>query len=114
MKKYFYLIIKVILFFISVSGLFYVLEYGPSLDFLHKLFAPLLLATFTTVFVFKPVFSRFGLIFAISCLGLMILLNLFNLNDLSSQIGGFGFSLLIITISLYFPQIIKKGRIEKF
>lgn len=105
------LTLKMVFFFIISFGGFYILEYGFTFDSTGKLLVPLLLSGFTTIMLFKPKFKRYILFLSGVCLALMIF---FNLLSLSKDVGNFGFSLLIVTIFLYLPQLIKKGRVEKF
>lgn len=102
--------------FLSVIslGVFYILEYGFVFDSSSKLLKPVLLSGLTTIMFLKPDLKRYVLFLIGICLALMILFNFLNFLSFSSIIGEFGFSLLIVTIFLYLPQIIKKGHIEKF
>ncbi len=109
-----YLILKPFLTTIFLLGIFYILEYGFNFDSWERLPQPLLLSILTTIMVFKPNFRRFILFMTGFCLVLMMIFNLLNLPNFSKVIGDFGFSLLVITIVLYLPKIIKKGYIEKF
>lgn len=105
------------IFLSAVSlGVFYILEYGFAFgfDLSSKLLKLGLLSGLTTVMFLKPDFKRYVLFLIGICLVLMILFNLLNFLSFSSIMGEFGFSLLIVTIFLYLPQIIKKGHIEKF
>lgn len=108
------LIFKMIIFFILFLGAFYILEYGTVWDSINKFPRPIFLSGFTVFMLFHPKFKRQVFIFSIICLILMILTSIFGWLDLSSTIGSFGFSLLIVTLCLYIPQIIKKGQIDKF
>ncbi len=105
------LILKMVLFSVVFLVGFYILEYGFTFDSTGKLLVPLLLSAFTTIMLFKPKFKRHILFFSGVCLALMIF---FNLLSFSKDVGNFGFSLLIVTIFLYLPELIKKGRVEKF
>ena len=103
------------LIFATLSfGVFYILEYGFNFDNSNKFFTPFLLSLLTMIMLFRPEFKRYSLILTGVCLVLMILASLFNLLNFSNVLGSFGFSLLIVTIALYLPQIIKKGHIERF
>ena len=95
-------------------GIFYILEYGFNFDSWRFLAQPLLLSAITTIMIVKPHFKRYILFLISFCLVLMIISNLLNLLSFSKIIGDFGFSLLVVTIVLYLPRIIKKGYIEKF
>ena len=114
MKIRIYLLLKLSIFLAVFTGIFYVLEYGFDLNSWDKFPVPVLLSAITTTMLFRPSFKRHVLYLVGICFTLMILANTFNLLNFSSMIGGFGFSLLIVTIFLYLPQIIKKGHIEKF
>ncbi len=113
MKKI-YLILKLVFFFIVSLCLFYLFEYGFIFDAASKLIGPVLLSGLTAVMLFKPNLKRQMLFLSSICLVVMVLLYIFNFSDWSKKIGDFGFSLLMITIFLYLPQIIKNGHIEKF
>jgi len=114
MKSNIYLLFKLILFFIISFVLFYILEYGFAFGTSDKLLLPFLLSTITTIIFFKPPLKRYVLFLVSICLSLMVLTYFFNLLNFSNMVGSFGFSLLLVTISLYFPQIIKQGHIERF
>lgn len=113
-NKQFYLSVKSFFFFIILAGLFYILEYGFLFDALNKFVIPSLLAGLATMMLVKKDLRRYIFRFSIICLATMIVLYLFNLLDFSKIVGNFGFSLLIVTVFLYIPQIIKEGHIEKF
>ncbi len=105
--------LKIILLMIILFGIFYILEYGFSFDSTDKLLKPSLLSAITMIMIFKPSFKHY-IIFLISiCLVLMIISSILNLLRFSNIVGEFGFSLLVITIILYLPQLIKKGHIER-
>lgn len=114
MKIRFYLLLK-LAFILAISlGIFYLLEYGFELNSWDKLLIPFLLSTVVVIMLFKPNSKRYILFLTGISFVLMILAYFFNLVNFSSLIGNFGFSLLIVTIFLYLPQIIKKGHVEKF
>lgn len=114
MKSYIVFLIKIILLFIVLLGVFYILEFGFTIDSSDKLIKSFLLSGFTTAMVLNFKLRRFVLIFSIICLIIMAFAYILDLGNLSNTIGSFGFSLLMITVLLYFPQIIKKGSVEKF
>lgn len=114
MKTNIYLVLKLIFIYIPLSGLFYILEYGFIFDSSDKLLRPFLLSGFAAVMFFKPNVKRYSLFLIGCCLILIILTNIFSLENFSKNISDFGFSLLLVTIVLYLPQIIKKGYIERF
>lgn len=106
--------LKSVFFFTLFLGVFYILEYGFAFSASDKLLRPFLLSGFTTAMVLNFELRRLVLVFSTICLILMAFTYTLNLGNLSNTIGSFGFSLLVITILLYFPQIIKKGCVEKF
>lgn len=106
--------LKIFFFFTLCLGVFYILEHGPTWDNPSKFLKPILLSGFTVLMLFQRSLRRYVLIFSIICLMLMILMSVLNLSDLSNSIGSFGFSLLLVIMFLYFPQIIKKGYVEGF
>lgn len=114
MKINLYLFVKAAIYSLITLILFYVLEYGFVFDTFEKLIIPFLLSVFTTIVIIIPKLKRFALFFSITCLIFMVLTYLSNLLDISKIIGNFGFSLLMVTVVLYLPQIIKNGYIEKF
>lgn len=89
------------------------LEYGFTVNSLDKLIIPSLLSVLTTIIFFKPKLRRYAIFIIGACLVLMIIFNIFNLASFANILGEFGFSLLLVSIFLYLPQIIKKGYIEK-
>lgn len=93
---------------------FYIIEYGFTFDSAYKLITPFLLTGFTILIFFKPKFKLYILFLISACFLLMVISSLLNLINFSNILGGFGFSLLIVTIISYLPQIIKKGQIERF
>jgi len=103
-------------FFLPVlfTGIFYIFEYGLFFDSWNKLVNPLVLSLITVTMIVKKNLKRFVFIFSIICLIAMVFIYLFNLIDVSQMVGDFGFSLLLITIILYIPRIIKEGHLEKF
>lgn len=105
---------RLIFFSITSLVIFYILEYGFVFDSSEKLIKPFSLALLATIMFFKPNSKRYVLFLIWVCLALMFLMYLLNLIKLSNQIGDFGFSLLVVTIVLYLPQMIKKGHVEKF
>lgn len=114
MKWKFLEILKMFFFFTLFGGIFYVLEYGTTWDNPGKFLKPILLSGFTVTMLFQQKLRRYIFIFSIICLLLMAVMSVFNWSDLSNNIGSFGFSLLVVTVFLYLPQIIKKGHVEKF
>lgn len=114
MKIRIYLLLKLIFFFTVFLGTFYILEYGFTFDSWNKLLGPFLLSGLMIIMLFKPSSKRYILFLTGICFVLMVLAYLFNLLNFSNMVGSFGFSLLIVTIFLYLPQIIKKGHIERF
>lgn len=103
-----------LIFSILSFGVFYILEYGFTFDNPNKFLIPLLLSVLTMIMLFRPDLKHYSLILVGICLVLMILASIFNLLNFANILGSFGFSLLIVTIFLYLPQIIKKGHVEKF
>lgn len=114
MKKRVKKTLKFFLFFLICLGLFYVLEYGPALDNNSKFIKPILLSGFTVTILSHQQRTRYILFFSIFCLSIMVLTSIINWSEISNMFGSFGFSLLIISVLSYIPQIIKKGYVEKF
>lgn len=114
MKSKFLTILKIFSLFAVALGIFYILEYGPTWNNPDKFLKPLLLSGFTIAMLFQQNLRRHIFILSVVCLLLMILTSIFNWSDLANSLGSFGFSLLIVTVFLYLPQIIKKGYVEGF
>lgn len=113
-KRQSYLFFQSFFLLIVLFGLFYVLEYGLTYSSWDKLITPTLLSGATVMMLVKKNLKRFVFVFSLACLTVMFFVYLFNLIDISKIVGNFGFSLLLITVMLYIPQIIKDGYIEKF
>lgn len=114
MKRNFLSILKIAFFFTLFIGIFYILEYGPIWDNSSKFLKPILFSVLSVAMLFQQNLRRHIFILSVICLLLMILTSIFNWSDLSNSLGSFGFSLLVVTVFLYLPQIIKKGYVEGF
>lgn len=105
-------ILKLGFFFIFLI-VFYIFEHGFIFDSFDKFIGPVLLSGLTVMMLLKPNLKRRILLLSSILLILMILFYILNIPNWSKNTGDFGFSLLIVTIFLYLPQIIKKGYIER-
>jgi len=114
MKAYIDFILKLVVFPLVLLAVLYILEYGFVFASWDKLLYPFLLSGFSAIILFKATFKRYLLFLSLVCLALMVFGNIFNLSNIFNNFGNFGFSLLLVTIALYIPQLIKKGHIERF
>ena len=92
--------------------LFNFLEYGLVWIRLDQFAYPVLLTIITLAIIYIPKLRKFSLIASFTAFFIMISLYLVNKLNLANVIGSFGFALLLITLSIYLPQIVKKGFIE--
>lgn len=107
------LLIKILSPFILVA--FYnFLEYGFAWNRIDHLIYPAVLMLITLIIFFISRLRKLFLISSSCILLVMILLYLLNELDLANIVGSFGFTLFLIVISAYLPQLIKKGFVEKF
>lgn len=90
------------------------LEYGLVWNRLDQFIYPIILTVITYAILFIPKLRKLSLIVSFILFLSMILFYLINQLSLSDSFGSFGFSLLLITLTVYLPQMIKKGFIEKF
>ena len=106
--------LKFAVLFILFLIIFYLFEYGFNFDAWDKLIRPFLLSVLTVLIFLKPALKVKMLFLVGFCFALMILADLVYQPIFAQTLGGFGFSLLVVTIFFYLPQIIKKGHVEKF
>lgn len=114
MKIYALSTLKIIISLVVLLSAFYILEYGFAFDLSNKLLTPLLLSVLTTITLFNPGLKHYALILSVACLIVMALIYIFNWPNLFIPIGNFGFSLLVVIVILYLPEIFKNGYVEKF
>lgn len=107
-------LLKAPVFFTIFAGIFYILEYGFIFDSKDKFISPVLLSIVTVLMIFKPGFKIQAVIWVVISLFITILADFFGIKSVSEIISEFSFSLLVVIIILYLPQIIRKGHIEKF
>ena len=107
------IILKFIILPIILVVTFNMFEYGLVWDKVDKFLYPTLLTAASMMNFFIPKTRRFSLGIAFGMLILMVVLYLSNNLNLSNIIGSFGFALLLIVILSLFPQLIKKGYIER-
>ena len=108
------LLIKYLILSLIFIGFFNFLEYGFQWNRLEEFIYPVILMLASLIIFFASKLRKFFLISSFLILLIMILLYLFNELNLANTVGSFGFALLLIVISSYIPQLIKKGFIEKF
>lgn len=94
--------------------LFNFLEYGFKWDRAEQFIYPIILMTITLTVFYVSKLRRLFLIAAFCILLVMVLLYLTNKLDLANIVGSFGFTLLLIVISAYLPELMKNGFVEKF
>lgn len=94
--------------------LFNFLEYGFKWNKAEQFIYPIILMIVTLVVFYVSKLRKLFLISSLCILLVMVLLYLTNKLDLANIVGSFGFTLLLIVISAYLPQIIKKGFVERF
>lgn len=107
------IILKFIILPIILVVTFNMFEYGLVWDKVDKFLYPIVLTVSSMMNFFIPKTRRFSLGIAFGMLILMVVLYLSNNLNLSNIIGSFGFALLLIVILSLFPQLIKKGYIER-
>ena len=108
------IIIKFLILPIIFTILFNFLEYGFSWDRVDKFILPALLALVATINFFIVRARAYFLILSFVLLAVMVVLYLIDQLALSTNVGSFGFAVLIIIVISYIPELIKKGYIEKF
>lgn len=89
-------------------------EYGFKWGRPEEFIYPVILMILTLVTFSKPKLRNFFLTWSLGILLLMIVLYLAGDINMANIVGSFGFALLIIVVTSYMPQIIKKGFVEKF
>ena len=90
------------------------LEFGLIWNRWDKVVYPILLTAITLTVLYISKLRKLSLIVSFILLFVMIFLYLMNELNLANAFGSFGFSLLLITLIIYLPQIIKEGFIEEF
>lgn len=106
--------IKVIIIFVVSMVVFFLLEYESSLVKLNSLIQPFLFAATLSICITKPNFRKKLLLISLMFLMIMVFIYLFNNINLANWTGGLGFGMLVVIISTYIPELIKRGHIEKF
>lgn len=107
------LLIKIFIPFLLII-LFNFLEYGFKWDKTEQFIYPIILMIITLTVFYVSKLRRLFLIASVCILLVMVLLYLTNKLDLANIVGSFGFTLLLIVVSAYLPELTKKGFIEKF
>lgn len=107
-------IFKSFTFFIFLSFIFTILEYGRfslvPLEFIH----PIFFACSATAIFLNNKLKRYILGFSLILLFSMIILYLFDLLLLSNWVGSLGMGMFVILIFSYISELIKKGYIERY
>ena len=106
--------LKKILTALFLVVLFNFLEYGFVWNRIDQFVYPIILMIITLTVYYILSLRKIFFFFSFVLLLFMVLLYLLNELNLANIVGSFGFSLLLITLSTYLPQIIKRGFIEKF
>lgn len=107
------IILKFILLPVILVVIFNMFEYGLVWDKYDKYLYPIVLTAVALVNLFVPRARKFFLGLAFCLLALMVLLYLSGNLNRANTVGSFGFALLLIVILSLFPQLIKKGYIER-
>lgn len=107
------LLIKILLPFLLI-GLFNTLEYGFEWNRIDQFVYPAVLTIITLIIFFVPRLRKLFFISAFFILSVMILIYLLGDLNLANMVGSFGLALLLIVVSSYIPQLIRKGYLEKF
>lgn len=94
--------------------LFNFLEYGFKWNEAEQFIYPIILMIITLIVFYFSKLRKLFLISSFCILLVMVLLYLTNKLDLANIVGSFGFALLLIVVSAYLPELMKKGFIEKF
>lgn len=108
------LLFKFLILPIFLVVFFNFLEYGFKWNRVDKFIYPAILAIITLIVFLIPKLRKLFFIFSFLMFSLMVLLYLLNKLNLADIVGSFGFALLLIVISSYIPEIIKKGFVERF
>lgn len=102
-------------FVFSISLIiFMILEYGHITLSISEIIQPLFFASIVTLIFLRSKLRRYIFWFSSTLLILMIILYIFNLLLFANWVGGLGAGIMVILITSYLPEIIKKGYIEKF
>jgi|SRR3989344_4694791 len=112
--KIFKLLTKIIVLFLFLLYFYYILDYGLNFDVENKFIKPILLSIATLTMIYKPALRILFLILGFVMLGLMVIFYLFISIESAGVMGGFGFSILVILVCLYIPQLIKYGYVKDF
>lgn len=107
------IIISPILFVIAVF-IFTVLDVGMKVDQINQLVQPLFFAATFTLSVLFANFRKYLLICSGLLLILLVITYMLQMLVISDWVGRLGFGMLLIILFSYFPQLIKRGYIEKF
>lgn len=105
------LLLSILILIISFP-IFMWLESGFSIKSFLDLIKPLIFS-FSASISFINFYKKFLLIFSLSLLIIMVFFYLIWKIDLSNWFGSLGFGMLIIYVVGYFPQLFKKGYVEK-
>lgn len=108
------LLIKFLILPLILVGFFNFLEYGLKWNRVDHFIYPIILMLITLIIFFIPKLRKLFLFLSFFILLIMILLYLFDELNLANIVGSFGFAVLLIVVSAYIPQFIKKGFVEKF
>lgn len=105
------ILVSIIIFIVTLP-LFVWLESGFSIKSPIDLIKPLCFS-FSATFSYMNFYRKFLLISSLFLLTIMVFFYLIWKIDLSNWFGSLGFGMLIIYVAGYFPQLLKKGYIEK-
>lgn len=108
------LLFKFLILPIFLVVFFNFLEYGFKWNRLDQFIYPAILTIITLIIFLIPKLRILFFISSFFILSIMIFLYLFNELNLANIVGSFGFTLLLIVVVSYIPQIIKGGFVEKY
>lgn len=85
-----------------------------NLEQTNQAMQPLFFALTLVISVLFTQFRKHLLVFSLLCLITLVISYLFGMIEVSDWIGRLGIGMLVIILFSYFPQLIKRGYIEKF
>lgn len=106
------LILKAIAIFIFFIPFFILIDGEWPIENLYKIIQPLIFSLTVFAVILKSSMKRSLLFISGSMLSVMIMFYLFNQLMIANWIGSLGFGIGVITITGYFPKLIKDGYIE--
>lgn len=93
--------------------IFNFLEYGLSWDRLDKFIYPIILTMISMIIFLNTKIRKLFMILSFTLLFLMAALYLLDELNLSNSVGSFGFTIFLIVVASYIPEMIRQGYVEK-